>query len=443
MAIRGTRGRRLRGIALGVAGSIAVVTTLAACSGTSNEEPSGDVSGTLSILVGSSPGSDAAFAAVNEAFEKKYPDVKIDFQAVPNDTVLSSRSSRLTAGNLDVFGASPKETPDYVGDASQTDDNLAADGGLFLDLSDYDFIDNFTPTVIDSLEYKGKTFTVPTGLSYYTGVFYNKQVFEANGLSVPTTWNEWENVVDTLKGAGITPLGIGGKDSWPAGLGMVAVAQSLYPTTDDKKKLAEDLWNSDASLTGDTEVEVLERVKALYDAADPNFAGVAYNSVPGLFASGDVAMTIDGTWNQTTVDAAVNGAFDYGYFPLPASDDAEDNATLGGKVELRLAAASNAPNKDAALAYLEFFSEPENYATFVELAGFAPAQPDIPASDFLQGLEQYTDTFTPAWDTIWSPNIDAGQGAVFPFNYPAIAPMGTQTPQQAAEAAETDWNAAG
>ncbi|MBN9141200.1 MAG: extracellular solute-binding protein [Micrococcales bacterium] len=442
MAIRGTRGRRLRGIALGVAGSVAVVTSLAACSGTS-DKPSGDLSGTLTILTGSAPGSDAAFAAINEAFEKKYPDIKVDYQSVPNEAFMSSRSSRLTAGNLDVTLAAPRETPKYVGDASQSDDNLAADAGLFVDLSDYDFVKNYTPTVIDALKYKGKTYTLPTGLSYYTGVYYNKQVFEANGLSVPTTWSEWENVVSTLKGAGITPLGIGGKDSWPAGLGMIAAVQGLYPSTADKEKLAEDLWKGTAKLTGDTEVEVLERVKALYDAADPNFAGVAYNAVPGLFASGDVAMTIDGTWNQTTIDAAVNGAFDYGYFPLPVSEKAEDNATLGGKVELRLVAASNAPNKDAALAYLEFFSDPENYKTFIEICGFAPAQPNIPASDFLQGLEQYTATFTPAWDTLWTVNVDAGQAAINPFNYPAIAPMGTLTPQEAAEAAQADWAAAG
>lgn len=442
MAIRGTRGHRLRRIALGVAGSVAVITSLAACSGTS-DAPSGDVSGTLTILTGSAPGSDAAFTAVNEAFEEKYPDVTVDYQSVPNEAFLSSRASRLTAGNLDVTLAAPREAPAYVGDASQSDDNLAADAGLFVDLTDYDFVDNYTPTVIDALEYKGKTFTLPTGLSYYTGVYYNKQIFEDNGLTVPTTWSEWEGVVESLKGAGVTPLGIGGKDSWPAGLGMIAAVQGLYPTTEDKEKLAEDLWTGAATLTGDTEVEVLDRVKGLYDAADPNFAGVAYNAVPGLFAAGDVAMTVDGTWNQTTIDSAVAGAFDYGYFPLPVSENAEDNASLGGKVELRLVAASNAPNEAAALAYLEFFSDPENYETFIEISGFAPAQPEIPASDFLQSLEQYTGTFTPAWDTLWTVNVDAGQAAINPFNYPAISPMGTLTPQQAAEASEADWTAAG
>jgi len=312
-----------------------------------------------------------------------------------------------------------------------------------VDLTDYDFVKNFTPTVMDAISYNGKNYSLPTGLSYYTGVYYNKKIFEDNGLSVPTTWSEWQNAVSTLRAAGVTPLGIGGKDSWPAGLGMLASVQSLYPSTDDKRQLAEDIWGGNAQLDEGTQLEVLQRTKDLYDAADPNFAGIGYSAIPGDFATGKVAMTIDGTWNQTTIDSAVNGAFDYGYFPLPASDDAADNATLGGKVELRLVAAANGPNKDAALAYLKFFSEPENYTKFVEISGFAPAQPDIPASEFLEGLSQYTATFTPAWDTLWTPNVNAGQGALFPFNYPAIAPLGTMTVKEAAQTAQSDWNAAG
>ena len=61
---------------------------------------------------------------------------------------------------------------------------------------------------------------------------------------------------------------------------------------------------------------------------------------------------------------------DFGYFPLPASDNAADNAVLGGKVELTLAVPSNAKNKAAAMAWLAFFAD--NYKLFNDKAGFAP-----------------------------------------------------------------------
>lgn len=442
MASRRTRGQRLRSVTVGVAVGIITLTSLAAC-GSDDDGGGGKVGGKLQVLVSSAEGSDKAFKQLNDAFEAKYPDVKVEFSSVPNDAFLASRSSRLTAGNLDVTLAAPKAIPDYVSNGSANDESLAADAGLFVDLSDKEFVKNFTPTVMDALKYKGKTYAIPTGLSYYTGVFYNKQIFKKNNLKIPTTWTEFESAVATLKGSGVTPLGIGGKDSWPAGLGMLAAVQSLYPTTEDKEQLAEDLWKGDASLTDATELEVLNRVESLYEAADPNFAGVAYSAVPSSFAAGDVAMVLDGTWNQTTIDGAVKGAFDYGYFPLPASDNAEDNAHLGGKVELRLVAASTAKNKTTALAYLEFFSDPANYAKFVKTCGFAPAQPNIPSSEFLKSLDPYVAEFKPAWDTLWTPNIDAGQAAVFPFNYAAIEPLGKLDAQEAAEKADDDWRAAG
>lgn len=435
-----SRGARTASAAIGATAALAL---LAGCSGGSTPTSSsgGDISGTLQILVSSASASDAAFKEVNAAFMEKYPDVKIEFSAVPNENFAASRSSRLTAGNVDITLAAPREMPSYVGDAAMDDDTVAAEAGLFVDLSGQSFLDNFTPSVLEQLRYKGKDYTVPTGLSYYTGVFYNKKIFEDNNLEVPTTWTEFENVVSTLQDAGVTPLGIGGKDSWPAGLGMIAAVQGLYPSADDKAALAEGLWGGDVSLSEGTQLEVLDRVQSLYDAAQKNFAGVGYDAIPSGFANGDFAMTIDGTWNQTTIDSAVGGAFDYGYFPLPASDTAADNQFLGGKVELRLVAAANGQNKDAALAWLSFFSEPDVYATFVETTGFAPAEPNIPASDFLQSIEPYTSTFSPAWDTIWRANPDAGQAAIFPFNYPAISPLGDKNAQQAADEAEAAWKA--
>lgn len=442
MAITSTRGARSR-LALAGALSLAIVGSLAACAPPADETADGEVSGTLQVLVSSAEGSDNAYEELNAAFEAAYPDVTVEFSSVPNDAFAAARSSRLTAGNLDVTLGQPFEVPDFVADPQLGDDALSADAGLFLDLTDEPFLDNFTPSVIDSIAYNGKNYTVPTGLSYYTGVFYNKTLFEDLGLEIPTTWSEFQEVAEAIQDSGVSPLGIGGKDGWPAGLAMQAVVQSLFPTKADKIDLASGIYAGDVSLTDPELVEVLDKVEYLYSVTQPNFAGIAYTAIPSEFASGNIAMTIDGTWNQTTIDAAVNGDFEYGYFPLPSSEDPADNASFGGKVEIRMIVPTNAPNQEAALAYLEFFSDPENYAAFVATCGFAPAQPDIPASEFLQSIEPFTAQFEPAWDGTWVPNLNAGPAALLAFNYAGIAPLGTLSPEDAAAAAEADWAAAG
>ncbi len=441
-AITSRRRAVTRGaVAVGIVGALIA---LAGCSGTS--APSGDsggkVSGTLNVLVPSAAGSDAGFKAVNAAFQKKYPDAKIVFTTVPTNNWASVESSRLSAGNVDVLVASPIETPSYVPAGSESFDSKAADAGTFVDLSNESFMKNWTPTVIDALKYKGKDYSVPTGLSYYTGVFYNKDIFAKQGLQVPTTWSEFVALCDKLKAAGVAPLGIGGKDSWPAGLTMLAAVQGAYPTQSKKAALAEQLWKQKAKLTDPKLVDVLTKVDTMYGYAEQNFAGVAYSDVPSLFANGSVAMTPDGTWNQTTIDSAVAGKFPYGYFPIPTSDDAADNATLGGKVEIRLSATAASKNKAAALAYLDFFSQPDNYKLFIADAGFVPAQAGIGSTPFLESIKDYTKTFSLAWDNVWTANANAGPAAKFPFNYVGIAPLGTETPAKAAESAQKDWSAA-
>jgi len=436
--LRGTLGRRL------IAGAVAAATigALAACSGGGGSSD-GEPSGKLQLLVSSSDATDAGFRAVNDAFEKQYPKVDVVFSTVSNDNYPATKSSRLTAGNLDLFVVKGlMETPSYAKDAATDDARLAKAGGL-VDLTGESFLKQYTPTLLDAQAIGGKQYAVPTGVSYYTGVFYNKKIFADNGLEVPTTWSQFTAVVDALKAKGITPFGMGGKDSWPAGLPMLASVASLYPTADDKQQLAKDLWTNKAKLTDPTEVKVLQQTEYVLQNSQEGAAGADYTSIPSGFAAGDFAMTVDGTWDQPVIDAAVAKKFDYGYFPFPGSDDAKDNALLNGKTELQLAVPTSAKNKTAAMAWLKFFSDKNNYELFLQKSGFSSAQPGISTSAFLQSIGQYTKSYEPAWDQIWFANNKAGQDAVFPFNYPALTPLGSASPEQAAQAAQKAWSAAG
>jgi raffinose/stachyose/melibiose transport system substrate-binding protein len=220
---------------------------------------------------------------------------------------------------------------------------------------------------------------------------------------------------------------------------MISAVQGLYPTQADKDALSEGLWTKKVSLTSSASTTILDRVNTMYNNAETNFSGVSYAAVPAGFASGQYAMTPDGTWDQPTIAAAVGKKFQYG--PIPTSNTAANNAVLGGKVDLRLAIAAATKNKTAALAYFAFFSDPTNYKTYVKISGTAPAEPNIPASTFLAGIKQYTGSFSPAWDTIWIANSKAGAAATFPFNYPGISPLGSGTVTTAAAASEKDWQA--
>jgi raffinose/stachyose/melibiose transport system substrate-binding protein len=418
--------------------ALAILAAWASTSGAANGASA--PSGTLNMIVSSAPGSDAGFAAINQAFSKAYPKVKIKFQTIPNQNYAAAEGARLTAHSVDLLVAAPVQVPSYAKGA-ESSDSLFADGGGFLDLSNQPFMQRFTPTLLAAIKYKGKSLMVPTGLSYVTGVYYNKSIFQKYALSVPTTWAKFVKLANTLKTNGVTPLGIGGKDSWPAGLTMIAAVQGQYPTSAAMTALAKGLWQRQVKLTDPKPQAILDVVQQIYGFAEPNFAGIAYNDIPAGFASGQYAMTPDGTWNNTTIAAAVGSNFKFGYFPLPTSNIKKNNAYLAGKNELTLAVPSAAKNKTAALAWLDFFSQPKHYKLFLDHAGFAPSEPNIPASPFMKSIAQYTKVYLPVWPLFWHPNPKAGTAAIWPFNYTDISPLGTLSPQQAAAAAEKAWEA--
>ena len=56
-----------------------------------------------------------------------------------------------------------------------------------------------------SMTIGGKQWGIP--YTYYQwGVYYRKDLFTANGISVPKTWDDFVAACATLKAAGITPI---------------------------------------------------------------------------------------------------------------------------------------------------------------------------------------------------------------------------------------------
>lgn len=61
----------------------------------------------------------------------------------------------------------------------------------------------------------GEVWALP--ISYYHwGFYYKRKLFEKHDLQKPKNWNEFLALCEELKNIGITPLGMGVKNNWPA-----------------------------------------------------------------------------------------------------------------------------------------------------------------------------------------------------------------------------------
>lgn len=433
----------LRSIA--VVGALAMsVGALSACSGQS--QGSGKTV-EVNVVLHDNPPTNKALTTMTAAFEKENPTIKVNLNFIPIANWAATRNARLAAKQVDITegvtgpGATP--LPSYVKGAPASDWMKGIRSGNWLDLTGQSFLKNFIPTVVDALKVNGKDYQVPTSLSYETGIFYNKDIFKKEGLSVPKTWNQFQSVFTKLKADGINPLSAGGKDGWPVSLPALGVAQSLYPTLDQMQALDKGVWNGTVKLNDAKNVQVMDKVKGIFDATDPSFAGVTYSTAEGQFASGHVAMTADGTWAAAQF-LSTNPALNMGFFPMPGSNNAADNAKLGGKIDFTFVVPSATKHKAAALKWLAFFSDKANYATFAKTGGIIPAQPDVALSNALSSVKPYLKgSFNLAWDQVFHPNSNAGSNVGgIGFNYMGLAPMGPyKTGQAAQDAAQTDWAA--
>ena len=73
--------------------------------------------------------------------------------------------------------------------------------------------EKFTQTSMDLCTLDGKLSGYPTSYNVL-GVYYRKDIFEENGIAVPTTFEEFEAACAKLKENGITPISTAGLNGW-------------------------------------------------------------------------------------------------------------------------------------------------------------------------------------------------------------------------------------
>jgi raffinose/stachyose/melibiose transport system substrate-binding protein len=310
------------------------------------------------------------------------------------------------------------------------------DAGLMMDLSGQPFVDNYdAPTIEDAGTYNGKVYQVNLGRVSYSGIYYNKDLFAANNVEVPTTWSELVAACETFTAADIPCMTAGGKDGWPIFVGAYGLIGSIYP---DQAALVEGLWTGDIKWNDETSMQMWEKMKVYaQEMMESGASGIAGDAAPGRFASGAVAMFSGGTWYASAIEAS-EPAFEWGYIPWPASDNAEDNKYLFGKYDQGWAIAEDTANKDAALAYLAAFSEPDNYQAFANAVGFIPTQPGA-TLDTQIGAEvaPFLENFRVGYEQYWVAPKGAGQYANPFASY--YKPFGTfDDPQELADKVQED-----
>lgn len=281
------------------------------------------------------PLNNYAMSKVKESF----PNVTIEIEAEPQDGGQTIKT-RAATGNL----------PDILLADSGTI-SILAESGSIIPLDSY----------IDQTNYKDKLvqgaiqtcLTSPDGHIYEFPIggvspilwYYNKSVFEENGVQLPANYDELLQAVKTFREKGVTPMAMFGKEPWPLGAFYDSFVLKDNPAGINALSLGE-AKASDAGYTNGTN-KIAELIKAgIFQEGSTN---ADFDTASALFEEGQSAMFLNGSWYITDGDAALGdklGIFESYPTADAGKEDGNKYAMAGGGDTCGLTITSNAQDPD-------------------------------------------------------------------------------------------------
>jgi len=269
---------------------------------------------TLTIWLGGEPGTVNTYTDIFAEYQQVHPNITIEATFVGSDLFNPSLLPALNAGNgPDVWmgGTGPGQPAAIIG------------AGLAADLTSYycslGWNAVLPESVVETTSSAGKLWAVGDS-SETTVMYYNRNTFAQNNLTVPTTWAEFITVCDTLKAAGNkTVIGLGGGDKWPISHWQTLLwGRYAGPEGVNNVLFGEGRWDDEPFIQATT------TLKDLNDAGyfGPQPLAVFQDAMIAQFWRGEIPMVFTGTW--VVGDAARDigeGIANYGVFPVPSPAD--------------------------------------------------------------------------------------------------------------------------
>jgi multiple sugar transport system substrate-binding protein len=307
------------------------------------------------------------------AFEKAYPKVDVKLvNAGTNTEEYTKLQNAITAGS----GA-----PDVAQVEYYAIPQFALADAL-VDLSAYGFSDledDYSPGPWSSVNVNGGLYGLPQD-SGPMAMFYNKTVFDANGLTVPTTWDEYIAAAKTLHEK--SPDSYITSDTGDSGFTTSMIWQAGgTPFEADGTNVSIDLQDEGAKKWADTWNELNEG-GLLSDT--PGWSDEWYKGL----GDGTIATLLTGAWMPGVLESSVADASgDWRVAPMPTYDGTPVTAENGGGGQVVL---KQSKNQALAAGFLQWLNNDEDsISVFLESGGFPATTADLESDEFLAAAPEY------------------------------------------------------
>lgn len=327
-------------------------------------------------LVHYKPEAVDVFEALEEKFNASHDDIELVIDS-PNDAMVILKTRFIRENN-----------PDIIGIGGDINYSNFLDANMLMDISDFDGLDDIKENYLATnkeLEYvpQDGVYAVPY-MANAAGVLYNKDLFEEHNWSIPTTWEEFLSLCDSIQAEGIQPLYFGYKDIWTCLAPWNAIAVNLCDTD-----IAYQVNSGNATFS-EAYREIAQKDKELLKYGQPNPVAYSYNDACTAFARGQSAMYVIGNYAIPQIKS-VNPEMNIDSFVFPASSNAEDNILNSGN-DLMFSVMEDCEHKEEAYEVLRFLLEDENIQEYLNDQSAVPCKKgDFEIASELEGMKDYID----------------------------------------------------
>jgi ABC-type glycerol-3-phosphate transport system substrate-binding protein len=305
-----------------------------------------------------------------EKFETKFPQIKIKPQYIPTGDALIQKL---------ITSIQSQTAPDISWIHSDYLQNLVEADAIykmedFIDsldgISDEEMADIY-PALIEYASWRGTLYSIPMEATNLA-LLYNKGMFRKAGLDPDKPPKNWEELHEYAKKLTIDENGDGKFE-------QVGFSLPIFPATGPLGgwmvwQWLPFLWQAGGHIINEEQTEVFYNQEAGVAALtlwQDIFRDLKLSThttdYDVAFASGRLAMAIDGPWNLPRYNKLLQN-LEWGFAPLPAGP--EKRATIVGGEYLTVFKQSKHP--DEAWKFIKWIIQPENQAFWAMKSGYLP-----------------------------------------------------------------------
>jgi alpha-glucoside transport system substrate-binding protein len=337
-----------------------------------------DVSGNVSVMAIWAGEEQKSFQAVIDAFEEKFPNVTVKYTS-GGDNLAPILSTAVQGGNPPTIAAlgQPGLMAEFAKqNAIKPIDNLQGK-----------IKDAFGDDVAAAGEVDGTQYGVMYKGSNKSTVWYNVATFEEAGVEAPKTWDELDQVRDTVKAAGITPYSVGVDLGWP----ISDIFENVYLRNSGEEKY-DQLSKHEIPWTDQSVKDALTIMKDVVGQSDNMVGGTdgalqteMPDSVANVFSDNPKgSMVIIGDFAPGVTETTLQPVTGYNVFDFPSIEGSKPSVVGGGDLFVKF------EDTPAADAFLEYMTTPEAAEVWAKRGGFSSPNKDLDLSVYPDEITRTT-----------------------------------------------------